>query len=131
MIDTPTLCPEYVYSGTEKSHCLENISECLSKSILDITNITTLLDKLRKSASTSCYAVDTTYFRSDLPNYVFGPFPGGDINIGLILDLDKLWNYVACMFSIDSGSVSRYNNCCNNSDDCTPNIDHSSWIGKG
>lgn len=130
MIDTPTLCPNYIYSGTKKSPCLTDISECFLDSILDITNITELLEKLRKSASTSCYAVDTTYFRTDLPNYVFGPIDT-DINIGLILDLQKLWDYVACMFSIDSGSVSRYNNCCNNSDDCIPDIDSSLWKGKG
>ena len=133
MLDTTILYPNYAYKSNK---CLNGDP----KGISDITDISSLLDRLVKSgAGTNCYALDTTYFRTDLPNYVFGPYPGADMNIGIILDTQKLWNYIACMFPIDSGSIARYNCTCQGTpcdESCTvvsgsptPDVT-ASWIDK-
>ena len=137
MIDTKTICPNYKWKS---DNCLKDVYDC--GDLLDISDINNLLTRVRKGAGTNCYSLDTTYFRSDLPNYVFGPYEGLDMTIGIILDLQKLWDYVACMFPIDSGSIARYNctcknenkcndtNCTNKYGLCNPTI-NPEWIGKG
>ena len=125
MLSNQTVCPNY---EGKSDKCIHDIKEC--GELLDISDINNLLNILHTNGTaTSCYALDTTYFRTDLPNYVFGPYPGLDMTIGLILDLPKLWEYIACMFSIDSGSIARYNTCDTNND-CAPTI-IPEWIGKG
>jgi len=110
MLSTNLFCPNYKVSS---KNCID-INNCFD--IFDVGDINLLLSKIINSgAGTNCYALDTTYLRKDLPNYLFGPSASMNINerqdfvIGLILDIDKIWNYIACMYSIDSGSIVRYN----------------------
>ena len=129
MLDTNILCPNYKWKS---KNCLEDISQC--GAMLDISDIDTLQTRVRDTAGTNCYSIDTTYLRADMPNYVFGPYEGGDMTIGIIIDIHKIWDYIACMFPIDSGSISRYNctnTCTTNGSSCTPNIKPEQWIGKG
>ena len=35
--------------------------------------------------------------------------PSQDFVIGIIIDVKKIWQYIACMYTIDSGSIARYN----------------------
>jgi len=138
MLDTTVVCPNYQWKS---KICLKDSSQC--GTILDISDINSLQTRVREGASTDCYSLDTTYLRADMPNYVFGPYEGADMTIGIILDVQKLWDYIACMFPIDSGSINRYNCTCrdlNRCDDptctsqygsCTPDINPEQWIGKG
>ena len=107
MLSTSDICSDYV-SGKDTGKCAEPCNFTF-----DIGDINKLLERVRDDGSgTNCFAVDTTYFRSDLPAYSFGPYPGNppiDLIIGIIIDHRVLWNYIACMYIIDSGSVSRSN----------------------
>ena len=138
ILNNQTICPNYNWKS---NNCIKNSTQC--GELLDISDISNILSTLHTNGTgTSCYSIDTTYFRTDLPNYVFGPYKGLDMTIGLILDLPKLWEYIACMFPIDSGSISRYNctcsnsgkcgnkNCENKNGSCSPTI-NPEWIGKG
>lgn len=107
MLGTTDICSDYV-SGVDQGNCAEPCNVTL-----DIGDISKLLEKVRDDGTgTNCFALDTTYFRSDLPPYAFGPYPGNpptDLMIGIIIDHRVLWNYIACMYIIDSGSIARYN----------------------
>jgi hypothetical protein len=107
MFSTTDICSDYV-AGKKYGKCAE---PC--KVTFDIGDINKLLERVRDDGSgTNCFAVDTTYLRSDLTPYAFGPYPGDpptDLIIGIIIDHRVLWNYIACMYIIDSGSVARSN----------------------
>ncbi len=138
MLDTTILCPNYQWQSKK---CLKDISQC--GAMLDISDINSVQTRVRDTFSTNCYSIDTSYLRADMPNYVFGPYEGGDMTIGIIIDIHKIWDYIACMFPIDSASISRYNctckeqnncsksNCTTKYGSCTPDIKPEQWIGKG
>ena len=112
MFNTKMFLPMYTSRVLTQNDCA-TFNEIVQN--FDIGNINNLLKEISDTgARTNCYSLDTTYFRRDLPNYAFGPAgssgnPPEDFVIGLILDIDKLWDYIACMYVIDSGSIARYN----------------------
>ena len=93
----------------QQDKCI-TMDEC---EFIDFKDLPKLLDDTAKENLTSCYALDTTYMRTDFPSLLFGPLLESDItldmNIGLILDIKLLRHYIGCMSIIDSGSVGRYN----------------------
>ena len=107
MLNTYTICPNYKTAGPCDKIC---------NTMLDIGNIDNLMSIVSESgAGTNCLSLDTTYFRKDLSPYAFGPLnsgtkPSQDFVIGIIIDVKKIWQYIACMYTLDSGSISRYNN---------------------
>ncbi len=120
MLSTETVCSNY---KTRSKVCA---SSC--DNLLDIGDVNEMLVRIRSTgANTNCFAIDTTYFRSDLPNYLFGPYPGTpptDFVIGIFVDIRKVMDFIACMFPIDSGSVGRYGTV-----SACPTIDPSEWQG--
>ena len=107
MLNLQDICSDFV-SGKKNGKCAD---PCDTK--LDIGNITKLVQKVKDDdTGTNCFSLDTTYFRNDLIPYAFGPYPGNpptDLAVGLIIDHRILWEYIACMYIIDSGSIARYN----------------------
>ena len=79
----------------------------------DLKNLSELLQFNAETSDTSCYTINTTYICNKFPSVLFGPVLDSEqvmnFNIGIILDITKIFNYVACMGVIDSGSVGRYN----------------------
>ena len=81
----------------------------------DFKDIQKIMNQNTTVNMTSCYALDTSYMRADFPSVLFGPLISDDIkqiqdmSIGLILDINLLKKYSACMALSDSGSVGRYN----------------------
>ena len=81
-----------------------NISQCTIKDVSDIANI---LNINKKVASTSCFAIDTTYLHKSIPPILFGPYPSMSFPIGIILDYDIIKSYIGCAYSFDAGTVAR------------------------
>ena len=112
MLNTYIICPKYSTAGPCDKICYPTLD------IGDINKLMTITsDGINKKggAGTNCLSLDTTYFRSDLQPYAFGPLSAGskpsqDFVIGIIIDVKKIWSYIACMFTVDSGSIARYNN---------------------
>ena len=78
------------------------------KNVADINDwLTSILP-----GGTNCYNIATTYWRKDFPQYVFGPYKGDDITIGVLLNVTTIFDYIAGMYPMDSGTVARYNNHC-------------------
>lgn len=110
MLNTHIICPKYSTAGPCDKICYPT---------LDIGDINNLMKIIASSAHTNCLSLDSTYFRSDLQPYAFGPLstdskPSQDFVIGIIIDVKKIWSYIACMFTVDSGSIERYNNTTTN-----------------
>ena len=106
MLNNKDICDNYKY---QSNTCFQNIKDCENKIPFNPGDINNLLSRVKKSANTNCFSLDTTYFRIDLPQYVFGPYTGIDMVVGIVLDTQVLFDYIGCMFPIDAGSVSRYN----------------------
>jgi hypothetical protein len=105
MINTNIICKQYTTSGPCDKTCNTD---------LDIGDIDNLVTLIMNNLGTNCLSLNTTYFRSDLPPYAFGPLPKSnllsqDLVIGIIIDVRKIWQYIACMYTLDSGSTYRYN----------------------
>jgi hypothetical protein len=134
------------YRSSSKKDCLMSASEC--QKILNVADIDDWLTTII-SGGTNCYNLATTYWRKDFPKYVFGPYKGNDMVIGVLLDVTKIFDYIAGLYPMDSGTVARYNNacsgniidgsnaftdCCNCEDSnapnqaCYPTIIESNWI---
>lgn len=136
MIDMTSLCDNYKWTSTNNS-CLKDPNEC--GKILNIADIDDWLTTIL-SGGTNCYNLATTYWRKDMPQYVFGPYKTNDMTIGVILDINKLFDYIGCLYPMDSGTIGRYNdkckdNCCNCENKekdsvCYPDIDTTKWITK-
>lgn len=80
--------------------------------IFDIGDLKKLLNYNFGDAHTSCYALDATLIQLNLMPFVFGPYlhyngMGESFQIGILLDHNKLKDYVACAYSFDSGSIAR------------------------
>lgn len=77
----------------------------------DLKDISKLLTDTANENLTSCYSLDSSYMRTDFPAVLFGPLLDSplDMNIGIILDIKLIRQYVGCMSIVDSGSVGRYN----------------------
>lgn len=108
MLNTNIICPNYTTAG------INGLCDKVCNSKFDIGDINNLLSLVSKGINTTCLSLDTTYFRKDLSPYAFGPLPKGynnsqDFVIGIIIDINKIWEYIACMYTIDSGTVGRYN----------------------
>ena len=109
MFNLNNICVNYNYRGKT---CLKSVDECGEDSFFNPGDINQILTMIKKTGGgTNCFALDTTYFRADMPQYVFGPYLG-DMVIGLIIDTQVIFDYIACMFPIDAGSISRYNPSC-------------------
>jgi len=112
MISNQYLCNNSDYSEFGKNKACLDAKDC---KLTDLKDIKKLLIDTAKENLTSCYALDTSYMRTDFPSVLFGPVLGADIevpitmNIGIILDITKLKKYVGCMAIVDSGSIGRYN----------------------
>ena len=99
------------FVNIEKNETCANIDDC---SVIDLKDIKKIINKNTTTSNTSCYALDTTYLRADIASIVFGPLINLDIdiidmNIGVILDVNIIKKYIACMGISDSASVGRYN----------------------
>jgi len=99
-----------IINNSEKNKCL-SVNSCEG---FDFKDIQKIMNKNTISNGTSCYALDTSYMRADFPSVLFGPLIGHDIepidmNIGIILDINLLKKYSACMSIVDSASIGRYN----------------------
>ena len=99
-----------IINDSEKDKCL-SVNSCDG---FDFKDIKKIMNKNIVANSTSCYAFDASYMRADFPSVLFGPIISydnlpKDMNIGVILDINLLKKYSACMSIIDSGSVGRYN----------------------
>ena len=122
LFDNLDVCPDYDYtistdnntSPSSSNTCKTDADQCTSNGAIinpgDITQVLTAVKQ--QGAGTNCFALDTTYLRKDLPQYVFGPYQGGDMTVGIIIDTQIIFDYIACMFPIDSGSIIRYNTTC-------------------
>lgn len=80
--------------------------------IFDVGDLKELLKYNFNDAKTMCYALDTTLIQLNLMPLVFGPYleyngMGESFQIGVLLDFNKLKDYVACAYSFDGGSVAR------------------------
>ena len=133
LFDNLDVCPDYEYtvSTKGKNSCKLDASDCTTDGAIvnpgDITQILTTVKQ--QGAGTNCFALDTTYLRRDMPQYLFGPYSGGDMTVGIIIDPTVIFDYIACMFPIDSGSVIRYNpNCVD--DNIQNYINDASEVGK-
>lgn len=146
MIDMNSLCKNYKWTATDgKSKCLSSPSEC--GNVLNVSDIDEWLTNML-GGGTNCYNIATTYWRKDFPQYVFGPYKGNEMVIGVLLDVTKIFDYIAGLYPMDSGTIARYNNacsgnivdgtkafteCCNCKDSsapdqsCYPNINPSNW----
>lgn len=124
MLNTHIICHNYSTNGNP--NCDVNCTTTLD--IGDINNLMKIIGqgiynsstgKYEGGAATNCLALDSTYFRSDLQPYAFGPLPYDDnpshtgqyqdTVIGIIIDVKKIWKYIACMYTLDSGSIARFN----------------------
>ena len=90
----------------------------------NLNNISNILIDTAIENNTNCTSFDTTFIRYDCPGFLFGPVLDAEkliinMNIGLILDINKLKKYIACGFPSDAGSVARYNISSNNSERIT------------
>jgi hypothetical protein len=90
----------------------------------NLNNISEILIDTAIENNTNCTSFDTTFIRYDCPGILFGPLLDSEkliinMNIGLILDINKLKKYIACGFPSDAGSVARYNTKNNNSERIT------------
>lgn len=108
--DYHSIIPQNDKNKSENDKLCVSIDEC---KLVDFKDIGKLLSDTANENQTSCYALDTTYMRTDFPSLLFGPLIENDtlldMNIGLIFDIRKLRQYIGCMSIIDSGSVGRYN----------------------
>lgn len=144
MLNTYIICPNYKTAGP----CDKVCSTTLDLGDIDnLMKITSQGINKKGGAGTNCLSLDTTYFRNDLSPYAFGPLPNGttpsqDFVIGIIIDVKKIWQYIACMYTIDSGSIARYNDntqnigsfkiCNTNDKDCWTNYlnsNNSKYLG--
>ena len=80
--------------------------------IFDIGDLRELLKYNFDDAKTMCYALDTTLIQLNLMPLVFGPYldyngMGESFQIGVLLDYNKIKDYVACAYSFDGGSIAR------------------------
>ena len=113
LFDHLAICPNYKYkiSSDTDSSCQTKSNQCTTENaILNPGDISQVLTANKKHGSgTNCFHMATTYFRRDMPQYVFGPYRGSDMTVGIIIDPQIIFDYIACMFPIDSGSIERYN----------------------
>lgn len=143
MIDMPSLCEKYKWTSTTND-CLKSPEEC--GKILNVADIDDWLTTIL-GGGTNCYNIATTYWRTDMPQYVFGPYKTNDMTIGVLLDITKIFDYIGCLYPMDSGTIARYNSYCSGAvydDDhytkcakcnntgkgavCFPDIDTSKWV---
>ena len=121
MLDLQNICSDYVSGKNDTKACAK---VCITN--LDIGNINIILNVIKDGGvGTNCFSLDTTYLRNDLSPYVFGPIPGPppkDFVIGIIIDPRVIWEYIACMYVIDSGSIARYNTWDSSSDNGNFNV---------
>lgn len=95
-----------------------NFIGCNINNVPDLSDINYIIKNFNSMAMMSKNALDTSYLRNDLPLQVFGPvlpsldnsYPGSSWQIGILLDVKKLYNYIGCMYTVDSGSIARYQN---------------------
>ena len=136
MIDMPSLCKNYIwtspnenmtkenfintatmlsdqamksYGENSKNKCLTSANDC--GNVLNVSDIDEWLTTIL-GGGTNCYNIATTYWRRDFPQYVFGPYKGNDMVIGVLLDVTKIFDYIAGLYPMDSGTIARYNNAC-------------------
>lgn len=117
MFDNNYACngPEYktviengnVNENGNNNYCV-SVDKCEG---FDFKDIKSIMNKNTLASGTSCYALDVSYMRADFPSVLFGPLVAEviDMNIGLIIDINKLKKYSACMYLSDVGSNGRYN----------------------
>ena len=110
----------------ENKNWFPNANQCDTKvsNVPDLSDINKLLTDTAKENQTTCVALDTTYLSYNAPGILFGPIfdmKGGafNMNIGIILDVNKIKKYIACMFPSDAGSVTRVNPIGDNNNDLT------------
>lgn len=102
------VCPQF--KGGNKP-CIV-VSQCKIPDISDYAVLNQILAE--PGTGVSCFALATTLQRKGLAQITYGPYPGngqtdsGDVTVGVFLDLSVLGPYIACMSSLDSGSVGRY-----------------------
>lgn len=89
---------------------------CDPDKVPDLSDVRYIIETINPKVDMTRYSLDLTYLRDDLPRYVFGPTfsfrktetpVSKSWQIGLLLDATKLFPYIACMYTIDSGSVAR------------------------
>ena len=123
MFESKSICPNYVWQSDRVIDDSKRTGKCITNpstdcgQIVDIANLPDLLDRIK---GTKCTNMACTYWRKDLPKYVFnglGAGEGGrDITVGLILDTQKLFRYIACMYTTDAITEGRFNYCTDNND---------------
>lgn len=126
MNSTKLYCPQFVEqllkydeSGNVVSNCPFGQTDVQCKcvkpnecDIFDVGDLKKLLTYNFDDAHTMCFALDTTLIQYNLMPLVFGPYlnfdgTGESFQIGIILDYNKLKNYIACAYSFDSSSIAR------------------------
>lgn len=103
---------------------------CDTNNVPDLSDIETIIQLYNKPSLISKNAVDLTYFRNDLRREVFGSLISKNdfsqnkslsFQIGLLLNVKKLFPYIACMYPLDSGSIARYGDTGGYADSITDN----------
>jgi hypothetical protein len=112
-INTATMLSDQAiksYGDNNKNKCLTSASDC--GNVLNVSDIDEWITTIIGGGGTNCYNIATTYWRRDFPQYVFGPYKGNDMVIGVLLDVTKIFDYIAGLYPMDSGTIARYNNAC-------------------
>jgi len=107
MLPMSNICEKYKWT-TETNECA-SVDTC--GKILNVADINDWLTSILPGG-TNCYNIATTYWRKDFPQYVFGPYKGDDMTIGVLLNVTTVFDYIAGMYPMDSGTIARYNNFC-------------------
>ena len=107
MLPMSNICEKYKWT-TETNECA-SVDTC--GKILNVADINVWLTTILPGG-TNCYNIATTYWRKDFPQYVFGPYKGDDMTIGVLLNVTTIFDYIAGMYPMDSGTIARYNNFC-------------------
>jgi len=106
MLPMSNICEKYKWTTTSDCASVDTCGKILN--VADINDwLTSILP-----GGTNCYNIATTYWRKDFPQYVFGPYKGDDMTIGVLLNVTTIFDYIAGMYPMDSGTVARYNNFC-------------------
>ena len=83
------ICEKYKWT-TETNKCA-SVDTC--GKILNVADINDWLTSILPGG-TNCYNIATTYWRKDFPQYVFGPYKGDDMTIGVLLNVTTIFDYI-------------------------------------
>ena len=86
MLPMSNICEKYKWT-TETNECA-SVDTC--GKILNVADINVWLTSILPGG-TNCYNIAKTYWRKDFPQYVFGPYKGDDMTIGVLLNVTTIF----------------------------------------